>query len=85
MGPDKEKQLFEKYPKIFSDLKYTECGDGWYDIIDALCTVIQNEADNVIYRLPEEEKEAAQPLAAIEKSHFMGRTSLRLRIENLTV
>ena len=72
MSPEKEKQLFEKYPKIFSNLKYTECGDGWYDIIDSLCAVLQNEADNVAYRLPEEEKEASQPLAAQVKEKFGG-------------
>jgi len=25
-----------------------ECGDGWYDLIDALCADIQNEVDNEI-------------------------------------
>ena len=72
MNPDKEKQLFEMYPKIFSSLKYTECGDGWYDIIDRLCVVIQNEANNADYRLSEEEKETIQPLASQVKEKFGG-------------
>jgi len=72
MSPDKEKQLFEKYPKIFSNLKYTECGDGWYDLIERLCTILQSEADNAGYSLSEEEKEAIQPLAAQVKEKFGG-------------
>lgn len=45
-----QKKLVEKYPKIFSayggDPKVTcmawgiECGDGWYNIIDSLCSCI---------------------------------------------
>lgn len=48
MTPELDKQLCEKYPKIFRD-RYgspqetclywgLEIGDGWYDIIDTLCT-----------------------------------------------
>jgi len=72
MSPDKEKQLFEKYPKIFSNLKYTECGDGWYDLIECLCAIIQRETDYAGYRLSEEEKETIQPLAAQVKEKFGG-------------
>ena len=55
MTPVKEKELLEKYPKIFRqyDLSMTEtcmcwgfeCGGGWYDIIDDLCQKIQNHVD----------------------------------------
>jgi hypothetical protein len=38
-------QLKEKYPQQFSQLKYIECGDGWYDLLDKLCNVIQNRID----------------------------------------
>lgn len=38
-------QLKEKYPQQFSQLKYIECGDGWYDLIDKLCNAIQNRID----------------------------------------
>lgn len=72
MSPDKEKQLFEKYPNIFNNLKYTECGDGWFDLIERLCAVLQNEADNAAYRLSGEEKEAVQPIAAQVKEKFGG-------------
>ena len=55
MTPEKDRQLCEKYPKIFRDQNATmrntargwgfECGDGWYDLIDALCNQIQNHID----------------------------------------
>ena len=72
MSPEKQEELFKKYPKIFSNLKYTECGDGWYDLIERLCAVIQNETDNAGYRLSDEEKETLQPLAAQVKEKFGG-------------
>ena len=47
-----QKQLFDKYPKIFGDHTGSpqetcmcwglEVGDGWYDIIDVLCQAITN-------------------------------------------
>lgn len=58
MTPEKDKKLCERYPKIFRDRCASpsttcmswgfECGDGWYDLIDALCGNIQNEVDNNI-------------------------------------
>lgn len=55
MNEQLDKQLVEKYPKIFrdrhGDMKKTlmcwgfECGDGWYDILDALCGNIQHHID----------------------------------------
>ena len=52
MKKELEEKLFEKYPAIFrqKDLPATHtamcwgiaCGDGWYDIIDALCCQIKN-------------------------------------------
>jgi len=51
-----QQKLYEKYPKIFAqkDLSITqtcmcwgvECGDGWYWLIDRLCSSIQNYCDN---------------------------------------
>lgn len=72
MSPEKQEELFKKYPKIFNNLNYTECGDGWYDLVERLCAVIQNEADNAGYRLSDEEKEALQPLAVQVKEKFGG-------------
>ena len=55
MNEQLDKQLCEKYPKIFAN-RYKpmtetamcwgfECGDGWYNIIDRLCANIQHHID----------------------------------------
>lgn len=55
MSPDLDKALCEKYPKLFaqrhkSELETAmcwgfECGDGWYTLIDALCSLLQWDID----------------------------------------
>ena len=55
MSPELEEKLVKKYPKIFknryADMRTTamcwglEIGDGWYNIIDALCANIQSHID----------------------------------------
>lgn len=56
MKKELDEQLCKKYPKIFRD-RYApmtqtamswgfDCGDGWYDIIDALCGSISNHLWN---------------------------------------
>ena len=55
MSPDKDKLLCEKYPKIFRNrfapLNKSlmgfgfECGNGWYNILDNACHLIQNHID----------------------------------------
>lgn len=55
MSPELDNKLCEKYPKIFknryADMQTTamcwgfECGDGWYNIIDKLCSNIQGRID----------------------------------------
>lgn len=55
MSPEKDEELCKKYPKIFkdryADMRTTamcwgfECGDGWYNIIDKLCSNIQGHID----------------------------------------
>lgn len=55
MSPELQKQLYEKYPKIFaqatapithSAMGWGICtGDGWYDLIDTLCGSIQGRID----------------------------------------
>lgn len=42
MSPEKTKQLLDKYPIIFSKIKYLECDDGWFSIIDNLCKTIES-------------------------------------------
>ena len=55
MRSELDKQLCEKYPKIFADRHKPmtetamcwgfECGDGWYQILDSLCRQIQHHID----------------------------------------
>lgn len=55
MNQELQNKLFEKYPKIFGqkDLPMTQtamcwgisCGDGWYNIIDTLCSFLQGLVD----------------------------------------
>lgn len=52
MSPDLDKLLCERYPEIFADrhksMKETamcwgfDCGDGWFTLIDSLCSQIQH-------------------------------------------
>ncbi|NBW58723.1 hypothetical protein EBR43_13300, partial [bacterium] len=45
MNRELQNKLFEKYPNQFKNLKYIECGDGWYEIVSRCCEVIQNYID----------------------------------------
>lgn len=55
MRDELDSQLVKKYPKIFkdrfADMTETcmcwgfECGDGWYQILDSLCSNIQSHID----------------------------------------
>ena len=45
MKQELDDKLVAKYPKIFATVKHTECGDGWYQIINALCANIQSHTD----------------------------------------
>jgi hypothetical protein len=38
-------QLTDKYPKLFEKVKAIYCGDGWYNLIDITCNLIQVYAD----------------------------------------
>lgn len=66
MTPEKDSQLCEKYPKIFGD-RYAspgessmcwgfQCGDGWHDLIDCLCSCIQHHVD---WKLKGQEQQVA--------------------------
>ena len=56
MRKELDEALCKKYPEIFcnrnGDMRTTamcwgfECGDGWYNIIDATCAMIQNRKYN---------------------------------------
>lgn len=59
MSPSLTNKLFNKYPKIFkqkdSDITEScmsfgfECEDGWYVLIDRLCSYLQHDIDNNNY------------------------------------
>jgi hypothetical protein len=88
MKEELEKQLFEKYPKIFRQKELSmnqtcmcwgiSTGDGWYNILDALCGNIQGYIDSEIERNQyrkergEAEKEIVQVEATQVKEKFGG-------------
>jgi hypothetical protein len=43
MNPELQDKLIQKYPHQFKGLNYIECDDGWYDLLDKLCYLVQNE------------------------------------------
>lgn len=63
MSPELDKKLCEKYPKLFTNRRGSihetcmawgfECGDGWFDLLDKLCWIIQSHlvshADQIKY------------------------------------
>lgn len=46
----KNDELFAKYPLVFKKIKYIECGNGWFRMLDKLCSLIEHE----IKRVPKE-------------------------------
>ena len=46
MNPILTKILTERYPLFFGKIKYAACGDGWFDILDILCSEIDNNYRN---------------------------------------
>ena len=77
MKKELQEKLFQDYPKIFKqkDLDKTKtamcwgisCGDGWYEILDALCANIQNRLMNVNRNKPEEEHLICEAVQVKEK------------------
>jgi hypothetical protein len=45
MNQDLQDKLIEKYPEQFKNLKWVECEDGWYDMLDRLCYIIKREIE----------------------------------------
>jgi len=55
MNEKLEKALYEKYPELFRQASLPEsqscmfwgiaCGDGWYEIMDTLCSLIQHRVN----------------------------------------
>jgi hypothetical protein len=76
MNEKNDNFLVEKYPKIFklrhsspqeSAMCYGFChGDGWFEILNKACGLIQHHID----LMPEEEREAKQVVAVQVKEKF---------------
>ena len=94
MKDELDNQLCEKYPKIFkmrnaSMIETAMCwgfpGDGWYNIIDSACKIIQHHVDwkrkvePFASMTDEEFDEIHQPVAAQVKEKFGG---LRFYVDN---
>lgn len=43
--------LHQRYPLIFSNSPGVACGDGWFDLLDALCQSVQSQTDD--YNAPQ--------------------------------
>lgn len=61
MTEEKDKALCAKYPKIFNRVQGTEHSDGWYDIIDTLCSTIQQHVNH---------KRKSEPFAGMTDEEF---------------
>ena len=93
MRDELDKRLCEKYPKIFRDRNgnmQETCmcfgfahGDGWYDIVETLCSNVQSHVDWKRRQHPElsdkEFDEQHQVVAAQAKEKFGG---LRFYVDN---
>jgi hypothetical protein len=71
MTPENSEFLNKKHPAILSEI-YFECGDGWVDLIDRLCCLLDQEMKNASYGKSEEDKIDLQPVASQVKEKFGG-------------
>jgi hypothetical protein len=82
MSPEKDLLLRQKYPKIFKssthneeplDMWGLECDDGWFELIDTLCSKIQSHVDWRSSNIQDvEELENLQVVAEQIKEKFGG-------------
>lgn len=89
MNKELQNQLAKKYPNIFRDIGGDpmqtcmawglECGDGWYSIIDSLCSVIKNTVENVKRRWSDEVPDLLFDVRAAQVKEKYG--SLRFYID----
>lgn len=45
MDVELQKQLIDKYPEQFQVVKYIGCDNGWYNLLDKGCYLIQNRLE----------------------------------------
>lgn len=82
MSPELDKQLCEKYPKIFKNRHSNpkdscisfgiECDDGWYNIIDMLCLAASNAYSTCIYIDAEDGIKLGLEPNAYNKEYYFG-------------
>lgn len=99
MSPELDKQLCENYPEIFcdrhADMSRTamcwgfECGDGWYALIDTLCSRLMHSAttarEDYHYACEMFQHIIDYPndYSDLEKSHYTGELlAVRLKTRN---
>lgn len=92
MKQELQDKLYRQYPKIFKqkDLSMQEtcmcwgidCGDGWYDLIECLCQVIDNWMYNEEYRAKYEKREPCAPIEATQVKEKFG--GLRFYTNNIS-
>ena len=70
MNEQLEKILINRYPEIFVDDIYLECGTGWFWILDALCANIRNEYERQVDRLDDPKKTLICPSVSQVKEKF---------------
>ena len=64
MSPEKKEILLQKYPKLLDGLREIECADGWFNLLDCLCSNIQHYLE---YNVKSEEKNKCRVLQIKEK------------------
>ena len=45
MKQELETKLKEKYPQLLKGVAYFECDNGWYDVIDQMCYLIDSDSE----------------------------------------
>lgn len=45
MKQELETKLKEKYPQLLEKIAYFECDNGWYDVIDQMCYLVDSDAE----------------------------------------
>jgi hypothetical protein len=46
MKSELQNELISKFPEQFKNLSYIQCGDGWYDILYRLCSIVSNRIES---------------------------------------
>ena len=46
MNSDLTNKLKTKYPKLLENIERLDCGDGWYNLINCACHIIQHHVDS---------------------------------------